>query len=72
MLRYDATAVLKGINASALVLAGDKDSVCKPEASERMHRNSPGAQLTQLAPAKHMGPIEHHTRFAVIVRTFAS
>jgi hypothetical protein len=38
MLRYDATAVLKGINASALVLAGDKDSVCKPEASERMHR----------------------------------
>jgi pimeloyl-ACP methyl ester carboxylesterase len=72
MLRYDATAVLKEINVPALVVAGDRDSVCKPEASERMHRDIPGAQLTQLAPAKHMGLIEHHTRFAEIVKTFAS
>ena len=72
MLRYDATAVLKDINVPALVVAGDKDSVCKPVASERMHRDIPGAQLTHLAPAKHMGLIEHHTRFAEIVRTFAS
>jgi pimeloyl-ACP methyl ester carboxylesterase len=72
MLRYEATAVLKDINVPALVVAGDKDSVCKPEASERMHRDIPGAQLTQLAPAKHMGLIEHHRRFAEIVKTFAS
>jgi pimeloyl-ACP methyl ester carboxylesterase len=72
MLRYDATAVLKDINVPALVLAGDRDSVCKPEASERMQRDIPDAQLTRLAPAKHMGLIEHHTRFAQIVRTFAS
>src|SRR5580700_8925671 len=72
MLRYDATAVLKGINVPALVLAGDRDSVCKPEASERMRRDIPGAQLTHLVPAKHMGLIEHHTRFAQIVKTFAS
>jgi pimeloyl-ACP methyl ester carboxylesterase len=72
MLRYDATATLKDINVPALVVVGDRDSVCKPEAGERMHRDIPGAQLTQLAPAKHMGLIEHHTRFAEIVRTFAS
>jgi pimeloyl-ACP methyl ester carboxylesterase len=72
MLRYDATAVLKGINVPALVVAGDKDSVCKPEASDRMQREIPGATLTHLAPAKHMGLIEHHTRFAEIVRTFSS
>jgi pimeloyl-ACP methyl ester carboxylesterase len=72
MLRYDATAVLKDINVPALVLAGDRDSVCKPEASERMRRDIPGAQLTHLVPAKHMGLIEHHTRFAEIVKTFAS
>ena len=72
MLRYDATPVLKEINVPALVVAGDRDSVCKPEASERMHRDIPDAQLTHLAPAKHMGLIEHHTRFAQIVRTFAS
>jgi pimeloyl-ACP methyl ester carboxylesterase len=72
MLDYDATAVLKDINVPALVLAGDRDSVCKPEASERMKRDIPDARLTHLAPAKHMGLIEHHTRFARIVRTFAS
>ncbi len=72
MLRYDATLVLKDINVPALILAGDRDSVCKPEASERMHCDIPSAQLTQLVPAKHMGLIEHHTRFAEIVRRFSS
>jgi pimeloyl-ACP methyl ester carboxylesterase len=72
MLRYDATSVLKNINVPALIVAGDRDSVCKPEASKRMQRDIPGAQLTHLVPAKHMGLIEHHTRFAQIVRTFAS
>ena len=72
MLRYDATATLKAINVPALVVAGDRDSVCKPEASERMQRDIPGAQLTQLAPAKHMGLIEHHTKFAEIVSKFFS
>jgi hypothetical protein len=41
-------------------------------ASARMQRDIPVAQLTRLAPAKHMGLIEHHTRFAEIVETFAS
>jgi pimeloyl-ACP methyl ester carboxylesterase len=72
MLRYDATAVLKTINVPALVLAGDRDSVCKPEASERMYRDIPGAQHAQLAPAKHMGLIEHHWHFAKIVSEFAA
>src|ERR1700683_2304397 len=52
MLRYDATAVLKGINVPALIVSGDKDTVCKPEASDRMYRDIPGATLTYLAPAK--------------------
>jgi hypothetical protein len=59
------------VNVPALVVAGDRDSVCKPEASERMHRDIPDAQLTRLIPAKHMDLIEHHTRFAEIVKTFA-
>jgi pimeloyl-ACP methyl ester carboxylesterase len=72
MLRYDATATLRAINVPALVLAGDRDPVCKPEASERMEREIPGAELAKLAPAKHMGLIEHHTRFAEIVSKFSS
>ena len=71
MLRYDAAAALKSINVPALVVAGDRDPVCKPEASERMHRDMPNAQLKRLAPAKHMGLIEHHTQFAEIVRQFS-
>jgi pimeloyl-ACP methyl ester carboxylesterase len=59
MLRYDATAVLKEINVPALVLAGDRDSVCEPEASVRMRQDISRAQIAQLAPAKHMGLIEH-------------
>jgi pimeloyl-ACP methyl ester carboxylesterase len=72
MLRYDATAALKSINIPALVLAGDRDPVCTPEASERMQRDIPGAQMAQLAPAKHMGLIEHHTHFAKIVSQFSA
>jgi pimeloyl-ACP methyl ester carboxylesterase len=72
MLRYDATAALKGINVPVLVIAGEKDPVCNPEASKRMQREIPGAQLAQLAPAKHMGLIEHHTYFAKIVSKFSA
>jgi pimeloyl-ACP methyl ester carboxylesterase len=72
MLRYDATAALKSINIPALVLAGDRDPVCTPEASERMQRDIPGAQMARLAPAKHMGLIEHHTHFAKIVSQFSA
>jgi hypothetical protein len=72
MLRYDATAALKAINVPALVLAGNRDPVCRPEASERMQGDIPGAQIAQLAPAKHMGLLEHHTQFAKIVREFSS
>jgi pimeloyl-ACP methyl ester carboxylesterase len=43
MLRYDATAALKAIKVPALVLAGNRDPVCTPEASERMQRDIPGA-----------------------------
>jgi pimeloyl-ACP methyl ester carboxylesterase len=72
MLRYDATAALKTINVPALVVAGNKDPVCTPQASERMQRGIPGARIAQLAPARHMGLIEHHTQFAKIVSEFAT
>jgi pimeloyl-ACP methyl ester carboxylesterase len=72
MLRYDATAMLKAIKVPALVVAGNRDPVCTPEASERMQRDIPGAQMVRLAPAKHMGLIEHHAHFATIVNQFSA
>jgi pimeloyl-ACP methyl ester carboxylesterase len=70
MLRYDATATLKAITVPTLVIAGDHDSVCKPEASQRMHHEIAGSQLALLKPAKHMGLIEHHTDFAAYLTKF--
>jgi pimeloyl-ACP methyl ester carboxylesterase len=71
MLRYDATATLKTIRVPTLVIAGDSDPVCKPEASKRMRQDIAGSHLAVLKPAKHMGLIEHHPRFARHVSQFA-
>jgi pimeloyl-ACP methyl ester carboxylesterase len=70
MMRYNATQVLARIPVPTLVVAGDRDGVTKPEASERIHAGIPGARLVTLAPAKHLGLIEHHTRYADLVREF--
>lgn len=72
MLRYDASTVLKTIRVPTLVVAADHDPVCKPEASERIGREVPAARLTSLAPAKHMGHMEHHAQFATLVSDFAT
>jgi pimeloyl-ACP methyl ester carboxylesterase len=71
MLRYDATATLPAIHVPALVVAANRDPVCKPEASERISQDIPTAELTPLVPAKHMGFMEHHTQFASLVDHFA-
>jgi len=71
MLRYDATATLKTIAVPTLVIAGDRDPVCKPEASDRMRQDIVGSQRLVLSPAKHMGLIEHHQGFAEGVVQFA-
>jgi pimeloyl-ACP methyl ester carboxylesterase len=70
MLRYDATATLKTIRVPTLVVAANRDPVCKPEASERISQDVPTAELTPLVPAKHMGFMEHHTQFAALVGNF--
>jgi hypothetical protein len=66
-LRYDATATVKTIGIPTLVVAANGDPVCKPEASERIHRDVPTAELTALNPAKHLGFMEHHTLFTALV-----
>jgi pimeloyl-ACP methyl ester carboxylesterase len=71
MMRYDATDVLPGITVPTLVIAGDRDSTTKPEASERIRAGIPKARLLTLTPAKHLGLIEHHEKYAAAVREFA-
>lgn len=71
MMEYDALQTLEQISIPALVIAGDKDSTTKPEASERIRAGIRRAKLLTLAPAKHMGLIEHHAAYAKAVREFA-
>lgn len=70
MMRYDATSVLQGINVPTLVVAGAQDSTTKPEASEQIRAGIPNARLILLSPAKHLGLIEHHLKYAAAVREF--
>ena len=71
MLRYDASATLRTISVPTLVVVGDRDPVCKPEASERISRDVPTAELKSLAPAKHNGFMEHNEEFTALVADFA-
>ena len=64
MLRYEARDVLPHLNVPTLVVAGDRDPTCVPEASRYMAQVAPGAYLRELGPAKHYGLIEHHEAFS--------
>ncbi len=72
MIAYDATSVLPDITVPTLVIVGDKDTTTPPEAGEFIAGHIPGAEAVTLAPAKHMGLIEHHDRFDRLVAKFAA
>ncbi len=70
MLKYDATDTLRTIAVPTLVITGDRDSICKPEASEHMRAAIAGAELVTFSPAKHEGLLEHHEKFSESIRAF--
>jgi pimeloyl-ACP methyl ester carboxylesterase len=70
MMRYDAIAVLKTISVPALVVTGDQDTTTKPSAGRAIQKALPKASLLELAPAKHLGFIEHNHRFQGAVFAF--
>jgi pimeloyl-ACP methyl ester carboxylesterase len=72
MLKYDATNTLREIPVPALVIGGDRDPTCKPEASEHMLREIPQARGIMLTPARHLGLVEHHARFAQEIHAFSA
>ena len=72
MLAYDASATLKTIDAPVLVVPGDLDGTCTPEASTWMDKDLPKSKLEALTPAKHMGLLEHKDRFSKLVGEFVS
>ena len=72
MFRYDATATLAAIPVPALIVTGDRDETCVPEASVFMSRAIPGAKLVTLRDARHCGLFEHHEEFHAAVEEFVA
>lgn len=72
MFRYDATNVLPTIPVPTLVVTGDGDKTCKPEASVEMSRAIPRATLVSLKPARHCGLFEQHDQFAAELQRFVA
>jgi pimeloyl-ACP methyl ester carboxylesterase len=70
MFRYDATATLGAIPVPTLIVTGDEDETCKPEASAFMAQAIPDAQLVTLRPARHCGLFEHHGQCDSAVEQF--
>jgi len=72
MLRYDARPALPLITIPTLIVPGDRDPMCTPEASEYIHQHVGSSKLAPLAPAKHMGLMERNQEFAELVAAFAA
>jgi pimeloyl-ACP methyl ester carboxylesterase len=71
MFRFDTTATLGSIRVPTLIVVGDHDGNCAPEAQEFMAREIPGARLLTLRPARHAGLIEHYRTFDRALADFA-
>lgn len=72
MFRYDATSTLERISVPALIVTGDSDRTCTPEASCYMAERIPNASLVALSPAKHCGLFEWHGQFHEALVDFLS
>ena len=71
MMHYDASATMRDINVPTLIVPGQIDPVCKPEASEYMFAAIRESRLEPLPAARHLGFLEHHEIFASYVEKFA-
>lgn len=68
--RLDTLSLLKGIRAPTLVVTGDKDLSTPPAAARVIAANIPGAALTIIEGAPHMGPFEFPDAYLAPVVAF--
>jgi pimeloyl-ACP methyl ester carboxylesterase len=71
MLGYDGRPALPLIRVPTLIVPGDRDPACTPEASAYLHQQIVASQLAPLSSAKHMGHMEHNRQFTTLMETFA-
>ena len=71
MFDWSASDVLPKLDVPVLILAGDKDIVTLPEASERMAASAPDTRLIRVEGAGHMGFMECAERYNEHIADFA-
>lgn len=72
MFRWGVTETLPTINVPVLVLAGDKDIVTLPRASETIARKLPRSRLVNIEGAGHMGFMEKAPAYNDAIDQFAA
>jgi pimeloyl-ACP methyl ester carboxylesterase len=72
MFKYDATTTLHRIAVPTVIVDGDRDSTCLPDASIVMASTIPNARRVTLQSARHGGVFEFHKRFAEAIHEFDS
>ncbi|WP_297515848.1 alpha/beta hydrolase [uncultured Caulobacter sp.] len=71
MFRWTADGALPRAGAPVLVIAGGRDIVTKPEASDVLARAAGRARLEVVGEANHLGVLEQAPLYATLVRAFA-
>jgi len=71
MMHWDASDVLPRVSVPTLVLAGLQDRTTLPSASRRMAQDIPAAQLVEISPAAHLGPVESAGDYARPIADFS-
>ena len=69
-LRPDRTGLLPSIQAPALVLCGEEDTVSPCDGMRQLVAHIPGARFHTIAKAGHLSPLEHPAAFNARVREF--
>lgn len=72
MFRFDATATLATISVPTIVIGGERDTTCKPEASAHMVQAIPAARGVTLKTATHGGVFEFHQQVAETIHELIS
>lgn len=71
MLRWDAQGALGRTRLPALIIGASADIVTRPEASHRIAGETAQGRLQIVEGANHMGPLERHDLYNLMIATFA-
>jgi pimeloyl-ACP methyl ester carboxylesterase len=70
MFHWDASGALSDLGTPVLIVGGDRDIITKLQASERLSRDTPLAELKVVEGGNHMGPMERADVYNAAIADF--